>query len=582
MKGLGVKKGILLFLIGMLVLSGCNKTQEVEETDENVSENSEMFTDRDTRITYDEDEATIITLKEDEIKVDGEGASVSDTTLTIQEEGCFIVRGSMSDGMIIVDSNNKAKIQIVLDGVNLTSSQSAPIYVKQADKVFITLAEESENTLENGGSFSAIDENDIDAVIFSKDDLTLNGLGKLTISSPAGHGIVSKDDLVLATEGTYAITCASSGLNANDSIRIRDVDLSISSGKDGMHAENSEDSALGFIYVLNGTISIDAQGDGMSASSYMHIIDGDFAIVCGGGYVNGEVKTSSSWGDMPNGRGGMKKPNEPSTPVQEESDEDSTSMKGLKSTGKMTLENGVFVIDSADDSIHANEAIVIKNGSYTLSSGDDGIHADADLNVVNGTINVTTSYEGLEGLTITVDGGDISIEASDDGFNAAGGTDNSGQGGRGGDPFASSSDSYITINDGNILIHASGDGIDSNGAFSMNGGNVTISGPVQGDTSIIDYGEQSEGVITGGTFIGTGASSMAQTFTSGEQGILAFTTGNQQANTLISILDTNGKEVLSYTSDQSFNCVIISTSDLTSGTSYNVNVGSLSGTLEAY
>ena len=120
--------------------------------------------------------------------------------------------------MIIIDADKSAKIQLVLDNANINSNTSAAIYVCEADKVFITLAPGSENTLSNGGEYTAIDDNNIDAVIFSKDDLTLNGSGSLTINASAGHGIVSKDDLVI-TSGTYTINSASHGLSASSACK---------------------------------------------------------------------------------------------------------------------------------------------------------------------------------------------------------------------------------------------------------------------------------------------------------------------------------------------------------------------------
>ena len=131
------------------------------------------------------------------------------------------------------------------------------MYILSADKVFVTLAENTENTLSNGGTFTAIDDNNIDAVLFSKQDLTLNGLGSLKITSPAGHGIVCKDDLVL-TGGTYNVTSASHGFDANDSVRIANASITIDAGKDGIHAENADDTWLGFVYALSGSVNIEA------------------------------------------------------------------------------------------------------------------------------------------------------------------------------------------------------------------------------------------------------------------------------------------------------------------------------------
>ncbi len=204
--------------------------------------------------------------------------------------------------MILINTDKKKKVQLYLDNTDIHSETSAPIYVLQADKVFITLAPDSENTLSNGGSFVAIDENNIDAVIFSKEDLTLNGSGSLTINSPAGHGIVSKDELTF-TSGTYHISSASHAVNGKDNLCIANAIFNIESGKDGLRADHDDDASLGFVYIQSGTFAITAEGDGVSASSTLQIDDGTFDIVSGGGSENGDKQTSDSWGGFPGNMG---------------------------------------------------------------------------------------------------------------------------------------------------------------------------------------------------------------------------------------------------------------------------------------
>lgn len=168
----------------------------------------------------------------------------------------------------------------MLNGVTITSATSAAIYVREADKVFITTAAGTDNTLSNGGEYVAIDENQIDAVIFSKSDLTLNGAGTLTLHAGAGHGIVSKDDLACAS-GTYQITAAGHGLSGKDSVRIASGTYTITAGKDGIHAENADDASLGFLYIRGGSFAITAEGDGLSAEAYLLVEDGDFTMQTG-------------------------------------------------------------------------------------------------------------------------------------------------------------------------------------------------------------------------------------------------------------------------------------------------------------
>ena len=145
-----------------------------------------MFTDRDTRATYDEESAVRIELNGSSISASSDSVQINGTTAILTEEATYIVSGTLDDGMLVVDADEAAKLQIVLDNASITSSTSAALYVLEADKVFVTLAEGSQNALANGGSFVAIDDSDIDGAVYSKQDLTFNGSGALTVASPAG------------------------------------------------------------------------------------------------------------------------------------------------------------------------------------------------------------------------------------------------------------------------------------------------------------------------------------------------------------------------------------------------------------
>lgn len=612
---------VSLIMVLLLAFSGCGKdtasgenensdsgdtSSEAASSDVSFAENDEeMFTDRDYKADYDESEAIKIQLNGDSVTCDSDAVAVSGTQITIKEEATYLISGSLDDGMIIVDAQDTAKLQIVLNGVSVTSKTSAPLYILEADKVVVTLAEGSENTLSNGGSFTAIDENNIDAAIFSKQDITFNGEGSLTVSSPAGHGIVSKDDLVF-TGGNYTVNSASHALDANDSIRIVNSSIQADAGKDGIHSENTEDTSLGFVYISSGDFVIDAEGDGISAEAYLQINDGTFNITSGGGSENGTKSSSDFYGGFMGGR-----PNEDQSFTDSETTEDSTSMKAMKSTGGLQISGGNFTIDSADDAVHANGSITVIDGEFHIATGDDGFHADETLTVSGGTIEITESYEGLEALDVEISGGDISLTASDDGLNAAGGTDSSGTGGRGDDQFgrpgsgggkggmgepgnmgeagnmgqpggmggSSSSDGSIVISGGTLKIKASGDGLDANGTLEITGGYTTVCGPTQGDTATLDY--DVSGTISGGTFIGTGANGMAQTFSDSEQGVIAISVGNQSSGTAITVKNASGETVLSAEPELEFAVVILSSPDIKKGESYTVSVGSNSDEIEA-
>lgn len=558
--------------------SGESVSADFAQTDE------EMFTERDKRTEYNESECIIIRLNGDSASASSDSVHISGSSVTITDEGSYLISGTLNDGMIIVNAEETDKLQLIFNGVDITSSTSSPLYILEADKVFVTLASGTTNKLSNGGTFEAIDENNIDAAVFSKQDLTFNGSGSLEIDSPVGHGIVSKDDLVF-TGGTYTVTASSHGIDANDSVRITDSEFDITANKDGIHSENSDDTTLGFIYISNGNFKISAEGDGISANSYMQIENGEFDIVAGGGAVNGSKQSSDSWGGAMGGfGGGMGRPGGRTADSASATDDSSTSMKGIKAGSGILINNGVFKIDSADDSLHSNTVLTVNGGTFDIASGDDALHAEDTLTITSGTIDISESYEGLEALYITVSGGDIKLKASDDGLNAAGGNDSSGTtGGRdgmfGGGAGMSAGNGSITISGGTLYINASGDGIDANGTITITGGHTTVVGPTQGDTATLDYDRSA--AISGGTFIGTGASGMAQTFSASEQGVIALSVGNQSAGTQIIIADTNGNELISYSPELNFAVVIISSPDIKSGETYNVTVGSLSGEFEA-
>lgn len=536
-------------LVFVLLVSGCSKNKGDEgegdpsveiasPSDVDFAENdSEMFTERDQDSNYDMNHCVSIQLNGDSATASSNSVKISGTTVQITEEATYLVSGTLNNGQLVVNTGDTAKLQIVLNGVSIASTTSAPLYILAADKVFVTLAAGTTNTLANGGSFIAIDQNNIDSAIFSKQDLTFNGSGALSVISPAGHGIVSKDDLVFAG-GTYHITAQGHAVDGNDSIRMINSSITLESGKDGIHAENTDDATLGFVYISSGSCNIDAEGDGISAVAYLQINNGEIHIT--------------------------------------------TSAKGIKAAGNLKISGGAFTIDSSDDALHSNAKAYILDGVFDIKSGDDGIHAQDTLEVSGGTIRITKSYEGLEALYVTVSGGDISIVASDDGINAAGGTDGSGvggmdNGGRWGG--MSSGNGSITISGGTIYIKAGGDQIDANGTLEISGGDITVCGGTQGDTSVLDYDKSA--VISGGTFIGTGASMMAQTLTGNGQGVISFTINNQSSGTEVVVKNASGETVISVAPANSFQLVVLSSSNIVKGESYTVIVGTSNKTITA-
>lgn len=501
---------------------------------------------------------------------------VSGSSVTITDAGTYTVSGTLN-GMLIVDADKDDKVEIVLNGAEISSGSSAAIYVRKADKLTLTLAEGSRNLLSNGGSYEQIDDNNIDSVIFSKEDLTIEGSGSLFVTAGAGHGVVSKDDLKIKG-GDFTVTAANHGFSANDSIEISGGTFNVTSGKDGFHAENDEDTAFGYVSVEGGEFRISSQGDGISASGTLTIRGGTFDVSCGGGSEKAEQSPDDS-------------------------------AKGLKAAGELKITDGALTIDSADDAVHSNSSVEISGGSFAIATGDDGIHADETASISGGAFVISKSYEGIEGLTVDISGGEISIVSDDDGINAAGGNDGSGFGGfRGGDKFGKKDKfgfngelpngdfsaamdapgeaapnsgemtngeaSALNISGGKISINAGGDGLDSNGTLTVSGGKVYISGPENSGNGSIDYAGTAS--ITDGTVIAAGASGMALNFSSAAQGSMLLTTGRQESGTAVEVKNKSGEVLISWKPEKAYESVLISCPELKAGESYTVSAGSFS------
>ncbi len=334
---------------------------------------SELFSDRDLSGEYDTSEAVSVTLSGTTAQADSDTVVISGSMVTITAEGTYILSGTLDNGSIIVDAGKEDKVQLVLDGVSINSDTFAAIYVLQADKVFITLADGTGNSLSNGGSFVQIDENDVDAVIFAKDDITFNGTGSLQITSPAGHGIVGKDEVTI-TGGVYEISAADNAIRAKDSIAIADGTFALTA-EDGLHAENADDETLGNIYITGGQFTISASDDAIHANTLLQIDGGSFNL---------------------------------------------TAAECLEAT-YIRINDGQIYISASDDGVNAaykssafTPTIEINGGTLTIvmGSGDtDAVDSNSDLIINGGTLDITANspfdYDGTaqyNGGTIIVNG----------------------------------------------------------------------------------------------------------------------------------------------------------------------------------
>ncbi|WP_319379486.1 carbohydrate-binding domain-containing protein [uncultured Methanocorpusculum sp.] len=574
------------------------------------------YTDRDLDPSYDETSATILYLADGASTVQGSGASVYNDVITITDEGTYVVSGSLSDGQIVIYAGESDKVQLVLDGVTISCSDNPAIYVAQADKVFITLAEGSVNTLEDGSEYiSTIDAKEAKATIYSRSDLTLNGQGTLIVTGNYLHAIASQGDLVI-TGGTYVLTAVGDGLHGKESVKIYDGTITITAGDEGIQSDQTDDEEKGFVSIDGGSITITSTGDGIEAVTVLRVAGGEIDITTGEGSgtvisgnsgftgsvpdmttmpVSSDINMTSDLnmtrpsfdGNMTANMGGGQgfAPDSGTTTTTD----DGVSAKGLKANELVLISGGTITLDCEDDGIHSNGDITISGGTFSIASGDDGMHADDDLVIDAGSITVTQSYEGLEGSNITINGGQIDITSTDDGMNAGGGADSSGfmmmgGGGFDTDTFTStvtgSSDlPTLTINGGVISVFStSGDGVDSNGDITINGGTLFVEANNNGN-SAIDAGTESGGtcVVNGGTVLAVGSLSMAEGFasSSGQPSLMYNFDTSAASGTTISLTDASGNVLLTYTPSISFNSVIISMPDMAIGSTYTLAIGSI-------
>ena len=360
---------IIALFVGCAAQSGTSAQGTTDTTDTSAStvvlntSDDEMFSDRDKEIGYTESESTIITLADNASTINGDGAEIKNDTVTITKEGTYILTGSLSNGQIVVDAADDAKIQIVLNGVEITNESSAAIYIKNADKVFITTASGTQNTLAVTSELVQTDDNKVDGAIFAKSDLTLNGAGTLTVDSAYGHGVVSKDDLII-TSGTYVITAAKQGLSGKDSVRIADGTFTIEAGTDGIHSENEDDTTLGFVYIAGGTMSISAGKQGIQGTASVTVIGGKIDITKSYEGIEGLV-ISISGGE---------------TDIVS-SDDGLNAAGGADQSGKGGMGGGMSAVEGCE--------INISGGTLNINASGDGIDSNGNLAISGGTITVS-------------------------------------------------------------------------------------------------------------------------------------------------------------------------------------------------
>lgn len=538
------------------------------------------FTKTDLTDTYETLAATV-TFSGSTATVEGSGAAQNGSVLEITAGGSYLLSGDFN-GQVLVCVPDTDKVQLVLAGCSITYADASPILCESADKLIITLAEGTQNTVTDNGS-GYVDTEESEEVgadssntrtagaIHAKCAMTINGSGSLDVQANYHNGIHTKKTLKLVS-GTVTVKAADDGFKGKNAVAIRDGSLTVISGEDGIQCSEEENTAHGYIWIEGGTVNITAEGDGIDASLYFIQKGGEVTVNAVG--TERKVGTSSSGGM--GGMGGMMPPGmggSSSTGGYETNSDGyyKIETKGVKAGSAITLSGGKLTVNSTGHAVKSSGTIsiggdtVLRIKAYCeeYRTNSKGISADSDLLISGGDITVEYSYEGVEssGGTIYVTGGSVRVEyAVDDGFNAsAGGSMMGGMGGGMGGMTPpgmddSSSDASaseettggIAISGGYTYVNAFGDGLDSNQNIRISGGTVIVAGPTNSGNGALDCGDNQNYIsVTGGILVAYGASGMAETPDASvtTQSTIAYN-ANLSAGGLLTVADEDGKSII--------------------------------------
>ncbi|MDR1560604.1 MAG: carbohydrate-binding domain-containing protein [Clostridiales bacterium] len=515
------------------------------------------FAPEDTDSAWDTNSASAVEFNGGTAQISGEGAKFADGILTIAQAGTYVLSGTLADGQVLIDAGKNDDVRLVMNGVSLSNATGPAIYAPQSEKIVLILEKGTENTVSDGAGYSNSEDADApDAAIFIQDNLSVTGEGTLTVTGSYKHGIRAQDVLAV-TGGVISINSVGDALRGRDGVAIQNGAFTLDAGGDGIQSNNDEDGAKGFVVINGGTFEIKSKNDGIQAQTALSVADGVFRITTGGGSAAAPTQEENfrgRWGEA----------------AQTETAEDeSVSMKALKAGKQVYIAGGDFTVDAEDDAVHSNDSIVVTAGKFEIKTGDDGFHADAALEIAGGEISITSCYEGIEGLSVTIGGGDITVAASDDGINSAGGVDSGSQWGgpMGRDQFSSNGDCFVKITGGTLDLSASRDGIDANGNIDFSGGTAKISGPSQGMEGAIDL--DGTLTVTGGELI-TAGSVLGISEDSTQPAILVSYTAQQDSGSIIAIKDANGNTLLEYTSKNSYSLSGFTSPEFKQGETYSL------------
>lgn len=534
------------------------------------------YSDRDLDASYDESAATKIVLSDAGSSVEGEGASVRDGSVVIESAGTYVVSGSLSNGSIQVAAGEQDKVQIVFDGADIRCEDGPAVLVSAADKCFITLAEGSSNSLSDGSSYTLADgEDEPNATVYSKADLTFNGTGSLTVVGSYRHAVCSKDDLVI-TGGTYDLTAVEDALHGKDCVKIADGSFSIDAGEDGIASTNDEDADRGFVSIDGGTFSLVAADDGIQAVRYVRLAGGSLDMQVEDDAVHSDADALVSGGFFSVVAGDDAFHAEGSMTAQGATIEVSSCYEGIEGE-QVYLQGGDVHIVADDDAVNAasastsEEAAADAGGMQEGAPGQDGGLAAEPPDA--GSQPPAGSGDAAESARATQGGLDSALQGAtgpsgQPGVDERGAAPQTGpaEGGAG----MGDSSCVIEISDGYYVFESGGDTLDSNGSISITGGVTLAQSTVGTDDYVIDY--DIEATIDGGTLVALGGTGMAQNLMSGSQAF-AMTSIDGTAGKTVSVVDEASSVLASFTAPRAFATAVVSAPGMQDGEVYGLVLG---------
>ena len=440
------------------------------------------------------------------------------SSMTITKPGTYRLRGTISDGQVTVNVTGNGVVRLILAGVSITSSSGPAIQVNAAAKVIVVLQAGTTNSLADGASRSATTKS-LAAALYSKASLTISGTGTLNIKGRFADGIAGTDGVVI-TGGKVSVTAKDDGIRGKDYVYISSGTIAVTSTGDGIRSSGTKASTVGYVYVGGGKITVNTKSD------------------------------------------------------------------ALQGISDVVIAGGTLHLTAADDAINSSCVSYIEKADVSISSGDDAVHSDAETIIRSGDIKIAKAYEGVEGATIEISGGSVSMVTSDDGINGSGGNDASGFAGPGQqqsavakvEVYSNTLPTHFEMTGGTVAVNALGDGIDINGSATISGGKLIVSGPTANNNGALDV--DTDFIVTGGTVVGIGSAGMAvaPATTSAQASIKGNFASTQPAGTILHVVDSKGKLLMSFKSPKSFASIVFSSTEIVKGQTYKVYTGgSVSG-----